>query len=265
MGLLEDGDHAHHRAPLGGCRNLLLNLEPGCNKHLGSREGSGGLLGGYHIGDCCSDDGGSGGVLLDVASPLSGRAKRLDDEGLCLHHAALPQQEDDVVEHIGAIGGDGFQVILGEGGVVALPSCKLARVGFPRGAELRLGLGVLCIGRNWDAGREEASDGASLAQREASRAEFLAKLGLDGGVGLAPRQVLLARVGLGAATRVEFALVNGVAARAGGELQVAVGQELEVVRVGADGHALLRLTPNVGGRDEGKRLLLVLRRRHGMQ
>lgn len=178
--LLECGDHAHHRAPIDGCQELLL-------KYLSSRIGSGGLLGGYHVGDSCSDDCGSGGVLLDVASPLSGRAKRLDDEGLCLHHAALPQQEDDVAEHLGAIGGDGFQVVLGEGGVVALPSCELARVGFPRGAELHLGLGVLCVGRNWDAGRKEASDGASLAQREASRAEFLAKLGLDGGVGLAPR------------------------------------------------------------------------------
>ena len=170
-----------------------------------------------------------------------------------------------MVEHLGAIGGDGFQVVLGEGGVVALPSCKLARVGFPRGAELRLGLGVLCNGRNWDAGREEASNDASLAQRVASRNQPLAKLGLDGGVGLAPRQVLLARVGLGAATRVEFALLNGVAARAGGELQGAVGRKLEVVRVEADGLSLHRLSPNVGGRDEGNRLLRVLRKRHGMQ
>ena len=170
-----------------------------------------------------------------------------------------------MVKHLGVIGGDGFQVVLGEGGVVACPSCKLARVDFPRGAEFHLGLGVLCIGRNWDAGREEASDGASLAQREASRAEFLAKLGLDGGVGLAPRQVLLARVGLGAATRVEFALVNGVAARARGKLQVAVGQKHEVVRVRADGFALTVRDPNGSGSGESKHLLLVLRRRHGMQ
>ena len=257
---------------MGGCRDLGLNLEGGRNKHLGSRVGSsgvllgcGGLLGGHHVGDGCSDDCGSGGVLVDVASPLSGRAKRLDDEGLCLHHAALPQQEDDVRKHLGAIGGDGFQVVLGEGGVVACPSCELARVGCPRGAELRLRLEVLCIGRNWDAGREEASDGASLAQRGAGRVKHHLKLRADGGVGLAPRQVLLARVGLGAAATVEFALLNGVAAGVGGKLQGAVGQKLEVVRVEADGRALHVRGPDGGGSGESKRLLLVLRRRHGMQ
>ena len=218
-------------------------------------DGRGGVGGG-------GDGGGDESVLLDVASPLSGRAKRLDDEIKSLLDVRL-QQRDDVVKHLGAIGDDGFQVVLGEG--VALPSCKLGRVDFPRGAELRIGLGVLCNGRSWGAGREEANNDVSLALREASRAEFLAKLGLDGGVDLAPRQVHIARVGLAAATRVEFALFNGVAAGVRGVLQGAVGQELEVVRVGADVHALLRRSPNVGERDGGKRLLPVLQRRHDIQ